>query len=334
VIVDPRFPSAVRTLREARGWSYRDLGRRAFLTGPFVWEVENGKKQPGLKSVAALDNALDAAGALLAMVRPVVAAPGPEERDRIVHAVEHPTRLDGKAVDVLAEALAVHRRVDDTIDAHLLIPGEAAQWEMVTRLAREARGPAVDRLHVVAAEWTQYLGWLRAEARHDAPAIGTLTEAIEAANQIGAGSLAAQAKNFLGYVARQRGNPRGIAESFEAAYRTPGATRLQRIGDAAQSAHGYALIGDRATAARLLGEAQELTSQAEGDEPPPVAYWLSVTFNRLNLGLAYLALGDRQEAIQQLRAGLEGIPLEQRDSEWAAEYRRALDDAERLPASR
>lgn len=328
VYLDPAFPLTLRRLREARGWSYRDLARRAFITGIYVWEIENGRKTgPSMKTVAALDQALQAEGALTALARPVAVA-GPEQRERIIHAVEHPTRLDAKAVDALAEVLAVHRRLDDAIDAHILIPGEVAQWETVSRLAREARGPAAARLRGVAAEWTQYVGWLRAEARHDTPAIDTLTEAVDQALDVGDGSLAAQARNFLGYVQRQRGNPPGIAEFFEAAYRTPGATRLQRIGDAAQAAHGFALLGDRSAAVRLLGEAQELALAADGDEPPSAAYWLSVNFSRVNLGLAYLALGDRREAAQQLGAGLDGLPPEQREAEWTGEYRRALGEAE------
>jgi transcriptional regulator with XRE-family HTH domain len=330
VALDPAFASTLRHLREARGWSYRVLAAHAFITSTYAWELENGRKtRPTLKSVASLDAALEADGALLGLAHP--AAPPvaePDDHDRIVHAVKRPSRLDPKAVDALTEVLAVHRRLDDTMPAHILIPGEVAQWETVLRLARDARGPAACRLRDVAAEWTQYVGWLHAEARQDAPAIRTLTEGVKQAADIGSGPLTAQAHNFLGYVQRQRGNPRGTVEHFEGAYRTPGATRLQRIGDAAQAAQGYALLGDRPAALKLLGEAQELALNADEDKPPVAAYWLSTTFGRLNLGLAYLALGDRHEAAEQLRAGLAGLPEDQRGSEWAAEYQRALTTAE------
>lgn len=322
--VDPALPATVRALRDARGWSYRRLAKLAHLSSTYLWEIENGDKHPTVRAAAALDAALEARGVVAAMVRAAPTVTGPEEGDRIVHAVRHPRAIDRRAVNALAGVLAAHRQLDDTIDAHILIPAEAPQWEAVMRLARDARGPAADDLHVVAAEWTQYLGWLRAEARHDGPAAETLIEAVAQASDIQHGSLTAQARNFLGYVARQRGNPTGIVEHFEGAYLTPGATRLQRIGDAAQAAQGYALLDDHAAARRLLGEAQDLALLADNDEAPTAAYWLSVTYNRLNLGLAYLALGDYAEARQQLQAGLDGIPEHQRESEWAAEYRRAL----------
>lgn len=326
--VDPALPGTLRALRQARGWSYRRLAREAALSPSYLHGLETADKtRPTPEVVTALDTALQAGGVLVAMVRVSPAATGPEERDRIIHAVRHPGLLDHRAVDALTEVLAAHRKLDDVIDAHILIPGEVPQWRTVQRLARDARGPAAQDLHVVAAEWTQYIGWLRAEARHDGPAIATLTDGITQALDIRHGPLTAQARNFCGYVARQRGDPRGIVEWFEGAYLTAGATRLQRIGDAAQAAHGYALLGDLRSARRLLGEAQELALHAEEDAAPTAAYWLSVTYNRLNLGLAYLALGDRAEAGQQLQAGLEGIPPDHRSSEWAAEYRRALDTA-------
>jgi len=44
----------------------------------------------------------------------------------------------------------------------------------------------------------------------------------------------------------------------------------------------------------------------------------------MSLGLAYLALGDRTTSVDNLRAGLEGLPADQRDAEWTQEYRDAL----------
>jgi transcriptional regulator with XRE-family HTH domain len=326
--LDPALPGTLRALREAHGWSGRQLARRAYLSAALVNEIERGKrKHPTLAVIEALDKTLNAEGALIRMVRTTPPTVSAEDRERIIHAVQHPRQLERGAVTILAEVLAAHRKLDDLIDAHLLIPGELGHWETVQTLARDARGPAADDLRVLAAEWTQYVGWLHAEARHDAPAIGMLTEAIDQATRIDSGPLTAQARNFLGYVARHRGDPRGIVEWFGQAYHTPGSTRLQRIGDAAQAAHGYALLDDPSTARTLLAEAQKLNDAVDGDTPPTAAYWLSVTYNRLNLGLAYLALGDHAEAVQQLSDGLKGIPAAHRESEWAAEYRAALEHA-------
>ncbi len=329
--VDPALPGTLRALRTARGWSLRRLAKLATVSPTYLYEIENAEKtNPAMKVIKAVDHALEAEGALIAMVRFAPATSDPEERERIIHAVQHPTLLDRHAVGALAKVLTSHRHLDDVIEARILLPSEIAQWETVAQLAKQARGPAAKDLYTVAAEWTQYVGWLRAEARHDSPAVETLTEAIAEAESIGNGPLTAQARNFLGYVERQRGNPAGIVRWFEDAYLTPGATRLQRIGDAAQAAHGYALLGDRANARRLLNEAQKLARHADNDQAPQAAYWLNGSFVRLNLGLAYLALGDGAEAAEQLAEGLKGIPAHHRDAEWAAEYRAALDEAQQV----
>ena len=206
----------------------------------------------------------------------------------------------------------------------MLLPGAARQWRTIQRLAVDARGPHTPGLHLVAAEWTQFLGWLHAEARNDREAVRLLVEAADQADRVDSGPLAAQAENFRGYLARQQGNPRGIVRHFLAAYHTPGASLLQRVGDAVQAAHGYALLGDRPAAVRLLGEASDLTTAAEAGPPPSAAYWLSPTFSWMGLGLAYLALGDTHAGAENLRAGLAGLPDDQQHAEWAGEYRAAL----------
>lgn len=329
--VDPAFPGTLRALRLARGWSGRRLAKEAAISPAYLHEIEAGNKtNPTVEMLQALDNALQAQGTLTAMIRSAPTTADPDQRDQIIHAVQHPRQLDHRAVEALSGVLAAHRQLDDMIEARILLPGELAQMDTVQVLARDARGPAVDDLHYLAAEWTQYVGWLRAEARQDGAAVETLTQAADEAERIGNGPLLAQARNFTGYVHRQRGNPAGTVNWFEGAYLTPGATRLQRIGDAAQAAQGYALLGDHGNARRLLDEAQELALQAEADAAPLFAYWLSVTFSRLNLGLAYLALGDGAEAAQQLGAGLAGLPAQQRESEWGAEYRAALQRAQEM----
>ncbi|WP_433528633.1 hypothetical protein ACQPYA_20060 [Micromonospora sp. CA-263727] len=184
-------------------------------------------------------------------------------------------------------------------------------------------GPHAAALHEVVAEWTQFVGWLHAEARNDGEAVRVLIEAANQADAVDSGPLAAQVENFRGYLERQRDNPRGIVRHFPAAYHTPGATALQRVGDAVQAAHGYALLDDRDAAVRLLGEASDLTEAAEAEQAPVHAYWLTPTFSRMGLGLAYLALGDHAAGIDNLRAGLAGLPSDQRDAEWTQEYRHA-----------
>lgn len=322
--VDPRFAAQLAALRRRRGLSLRDLARQAFYSKSYLHDLETGRAQPTQDVARRLDDALQGGGALAAMAVDTPAVTTPDDAQRLAYVIEHPTRLDGEAVRLLAEVLAAQRRLDDALPALVMLPVTVPQWHTVQTLADHARGPHAPSLRTVAAEWTQFVGWLHAEARNDAEAVRALTEAADQADAVDSGLLAAQVQNFRGYLERQRGNPRGIVRHFLAAYHTPGATTLQRVGDAVQAAHGYALLGDRATAARLLGEASDLTERADAESPPSAAYWLTTTFSRMGIGLAYLALGDGASAADNLRAGLDALPDDQRHAEWTVEYRQAL----------
>ncbi|MFG1839117.1 multiprotein-bridging factor 1 family protein [Micromonospora sp. NPDC049175] len=326
-IVDPRFPAALARLRSERGLSLRDLARLGHFSKSYLCDLESARTRPTVEVAAQLDNLLGGGGALVALVADAPAVTTPDDAQRLAHVIAHPTRLDAASVHLLADVLAAQRRLDDVLPAPMMLPWSVPQWRSVQSLATAARGPAAAELHTVAAEWTQFVGWLHAEARNDADAVRVLDEATAQADAVASGPLAAQALNFRGYLERQRGNPRGIVRYFLAAYHTPDASLLQRIGDAVQAAHGYALLGDQPAAVRLLGEASDLTTAAESAAPPATAYWLSPTFSRMGLGLAYLALGDRVAAVDNLRAGLAGLPADQRDAEWTQEYRQALVSA-------
>lgn len=319
-ITDPRFGATLRRLRHARGLSLRDLGAAAWVSHSHLSELESGVKSPSVELADHLDRALDAAGELAALVTTPPAAPDP---DRLRHALAHPSRLDAQTVAALAELLAQQRRADDHLPADLMLPWVEPQRETVARLAREARGRHAPAIAAVAAEWTQFTGWLCAEARADGRAVRLLDRAHAEAVELDAGPLAVNAWDFRAYVARQRGEWRPAARWSLAAADSPGATRLQRAQNLAHAAYALARCGDRAEAGRLLAQARDL-ADADDEPQPDTAYWLSTGFLRLGIGLALAAAGDRPAAAEQLSAGLAGLPEGWADAEWAGEYRAAL----------
>lgn len=166
-----------------------------------------------------------------------------------------------------------------------------------------------------------------AQVRKDAQAVRLLSDALELADEIGNGTLAAQALNFKGYVARQQARPQAIARWFSAAAYTPGAHPAQCLGDILQAAAGMAQAGDVDQALRMVEEAESLSDKAAAMPPPETAYWLTPAFNRLNLGLATLALGRYSDAIDHLSSGLAGLPSELHEAPWTWEHRVALQKA-------
>lgn len=313
------FGRRVRAALRERKLSIRAASRIMNYDHAFLSRVLSGKQLPSAELAAALDRLLNAEGTLIDLAAKMTQ----DDRDRINHAIAHPTKIDSTAVKALAGVLAAQRRLDDAIGPTAMIPATEAQADTVTRLLREARGPHRDALAEVVAEYVQFAGWLHASARNDARAVALLNEATELAHEANSGTLAAQALNFKGYLARQQGKPTAVARWFSAAYHTPGAHPAQRMGDAAQAAQGYALLGETDEARRLLDEALNL-ADAAADQPPDTAYWLTSTFQRLNLGLANLGLGEHRDAAALLREGLEGLPADQQPAEWTKEYRDAL----------
>jgi transcriptional regulator with XRE-family HTH domain len=324
------FGAALKRLREqvVPKLSQSALARVVPVSHSAISRYEAGLQTPEEPVASRLDELLGAGGELLAL-RPTLDV-GPldaDQRDRIAHSVRHPGRIDEAAISALADSLAAQRRLDDVLGPLPLIPAALAQTEMVTTLLRDMDGPLRQQLAGVASEHVQFAGWLHAEARRDTQAVRLLGEAEELADEAADGTLAAQALNFRGYLARQQGRPRAMVRGFLAAFHTAGAHVSQQIGDAVQAAQGYAKIDERDAALRLLDTADGMIDEAGRDEPPATAYWLTPTFHRLNSGLAHLALGDHAAAADHLRTGLDNLPEDQQGAEWTTEYRNGLDQA-------
>ena len=317
------FGRTVRAALKNRRMSLRSAARAMNYDHAFLSRVLAGKQLPSAQLAEALDRLLEAGGSLIDLAAGLVE----EGEERISHALACPTRIDGAAVAALSEVLAVQRRLDDVLGPAPLIDPTEAQTATLLELLKDARGPYRDALAEVAAESVQFTGWLYASTRQDAKAVKRLSEAEDLADEVGSGTLSAQALNFRGYIARQQRNPRGMVRWFSAAYYTPGASAPQRMGDAAQAAQGLGELGQVDEARRLLDEAMSLSDAAQ-DTPPGTAYWLTPSFQRLNLGLAHLGLNAYRDAAAHLRAGLAGLPPDQQPAAWTQEHRDALAQAE------
>ncbi|MYW29693.1 helix-turn-helix transcriptional regulator [Streptomyces sp. SID2119] len=317
------FGDSVRRALQQRGVSLRGAARDLSYDHAYLSRVLSGRQAPSAPLAASLDAYLRAEGALVELAD----ALSGDGEGRLHRMVERPTRIDRQAVNAVSDVLAAQRRLDDSLGPVPLLRSISAQADAARALLREARGPHRDQFAAVVAEWVQFEGWLYASARDDGRARVLLDEALELADEVESPLLTAQALNFRGYLARQQARPRAVTRWFLAAFHTPGAHPAQRMGDAAQAAQGYAELGESDEARRLLEEAANLTDAA-ADQPPGTAYWLTPSFQRLNLGLAHLALGDHVDAADHIRSGLDGLPADQQGAAWSVEYRDALRRAE------
>ncbi|MGY5132497.1 helix-turn-helix domain-containing protein [Streptomyces nigrescens] len=318
---DDDFADLARRALHDNGYSTKAAARAINYDPAYLSRVLNGKQQPSPKLARSLDELLKTGGALAGTLLDV------DERSRMTRSVANPSRLDAGTVDALAGILAAYRRLDDTVRPQSVLPATLTQMNEVIHLLKGARGPHRDRLAEVASEFLQFGGWMLAQERQDAKAVHLLNDAVELADEVGNGTLAAQALNFKGYIARQQGRPHGVARWYSAAAYTPGAHPAQRLGDMLQAAAGMAESGERDDALRLVESAERLTAAAAELPPPDTAYWLTPEFNRLNMGLANLGLARYADAVDHITAGLAGLPDELRDAPWTWEHRDALKRA-------
>ncbi|UNS98568.1 helix-turn-helix transcriptional regulator [Streptomyces tubbatahanensis] len=308
---------AHRLLHDA-GYSLKAAARATHYDPAYLSRVLNGKQKPSEKLAKALDALVGAGGALAATV---VSEDG---EARISRTAGNPSLVEAGAVDALVGVLAAYRRLDDSAHPASVIPATMAQMREVVRILKGARGTQRDRLAKVASEWAQFAGWMHAQVRNDSEAVRLLNDALEIADEVGNGTLAAQALNFRGYVARRQEKPRAVARWFGAAANTQGAHPAQRIGDYLQSAAGLAALGETDAALRLTDAAERLTDAAAALPPPETAYWLTPSFNRLNMGLCALELGRYGDAADHIRTGLAGLPEQFRSAPWVKEHEDAL----------
>ncbi|MBB5997713.1 helix-turn-helix domain-containing protein [Streptomonospora salina] len=315
------FAPAVRAAMAERGLSLRATAKAIAFDPGYVSRVLSGKRPPTPQMADALDTYLHADGALSALA----AALTPDDRARVAHSFAAPSRTDEGTAHALADVLAAQRRLEDSIGAAAMLPGMLAQLDAVTPLARNARGPHVRPLLAVVAEMHQYAGWLFAALRQDRHALGMLARAKDMADGADAPTVAAVATSFRGYVARQQGRYPAVVRAAQAARHSPGAHVTQQVFDTLQAAQGHAEMGEADAARRLLDEAAHRVDEAT--DPPGIVYWYGPSFFALNIGMVHASLGGHADAADHLRAGLDGLPPEQRDAEWTREYRDALNKA-------
>jgi hypothetical protein len=81
----------------------------------------------------------------------------------------------------------------------------------------------------------------------------------------------------------------------------------------------------------MLAVAEERVGQiaAQAHESPPWNYYYTPAFWTLQRGLIYSYIKGRTHlAADLLIAGMAALPAEQRDAEWAEDYRRALAEVQ------
>ncbi|MFY1634314.1 helix-turn-helix domain-containing protein [Solwaraspora sp. WMMB335] len=321
-IVDPRLPATLRALREQAGLSLRDLAKRAYSSRSHLHDLEQGRKAPPSELIARLDEALQAGGHLIAMVREDPAGLSGEEQQRLRAAIAQPRRIDAGTVDSLTAVLAHQRRLEDVVGSAAVVKPVLAQLSAIEQLVNGARHDKHWlRLVDVAGQWAQFGGWLAATTGDHAAGRAWYVRAMEWATESGNPHLTATVLSMRGHLAWVCGETAAMVELSRAAAWQPASPGVHALATQ-QEARGLAILGDAEGTDRQLDHAEELAIRAADarDREPGWLYFYDPTFFSLQRGLAQQYLRRFDLAADLLTDGLDQLSDEVRRSDWIGWY--------------
>ncbi|MEO3771340.1 helix-turn-helix transcriptional regulator [Micromonospora sp. B9E7] len=316
-IVDPRFASELRRLREARGLSLRQLAAAVKHGKSLIHQFEAGQTKPTVDVAVRLDDALHACGALAALV-----TNAPDSDDRLAFVTAYPRRVDRAAADALAGLLAGYRRLEDAIGSGPIMAPVRAHLGTVTGLLRHAPPDVRPRVVDLAGQWAQFAGWL-SMARGDGRAATIWNaRALQWATEAGNTDLVAAVLSFQGHQAELRHDLPAMIVLSRESRRDETVNTALRAYCAGQEARGLAMAGAAsADILARLSEASDLSAQAAEEPLSPWGYWYTPSFFAVQQGSVWRYLGAEDSrangrALELLTAGIAGVSEDAGGAEW------------------
>ncbi|MGM1062632.1 helix-turn-helix transcriptional regulator [Saccharothrix sp. Mg75] len=329
--------SEIKRRRVEAGLSQPQLARRIGYTRQYVSYAERVQANlPSLDIVRAIDAALDAGGALVAL-----RGKAREEQDRVRRAAgrrghdetgvggdvdrreffgtavgaalgtadvfRSPSGgVGGGDVDRLVARTARLRRLDNYLGGRDTYRLYASELEGTMSFVRQARctGATRKRLVGVVAEQAQLTGWAAFDAGMHPEAGRHYQTSLTAAREAEDPALAGNALAFLAYQEVTVARPNvGLAESSCA---VAGEAVTPRVGAllSERRAWTYAVAGDAANADRSLALAREQLARSDDRPEPDWVYWVDRTEIDIMAGRCWAELHRPLRAVPVLESAL------------------------------
>ncbi|MFB7358325.1 XRE family transcriptional regulator [Streptomyces gardneri] len=318
------WPALLKTWRMLTRSSQSRLGALIGLAQPDVSAIENRRRavtsvEVRQRIVEGLGIPVEVLGGGLAdLPLPSLVLPGvvsDAAADRLARVKRGGLRLDSTSLDEMDRLLAVHRRAEDTLGSRVMNGVVAAQFDAVSELYDQARGPLADRLVKLMAEYAQFLAWMAQDQDNAPVALGWFDRSYDWALESGYGDMAATTMSMKAHLAWSGGQGRRCVRLGEAAAATAGASEATRAMALQMAGRGHALEGDAGAAYRRLDEAQRVITDAT--DAPPWLYFYGESWFAAQRGMADLHLREWASAAEHLVVGLAGFaPAYRRDRAW------------------
>ncbi|MBT8227541.1 MAG: helix-turn-helix transcriptional regulator [Dactylosporangium sp.] len=355
------FGTEMYRRRTARKMSLASLARMTFYSKGHLSKVENGRKAPSPELVRAVDLALAANGALLALAAADHVVPetggidswwvmgGGPDGNPVLASVACREVLDAPTLSVIDPRprrllpprtdelparlwtgwLADVRRLGQCADPRNVLPTVLGQLQSVIGFARSARGADRAELYITASRYAEYAGWMLQEAGANAQAQRLTQQAIELAAAGGDRTMARHALTRQALMALYDGDHvTTVRLASRAAADTTMPPRLRGLA-ALRQAQGYALGGRSDKFERTMEHAKRLLARQAGERCATALGGSAIADPAAaTRGWALYDLGRHQECAVILEREIRRIPGDARRAYARYATRCALAHAE------
>ncbi|MEU9045250.1 MULTISPECIES: helix-turn-helix transcriptional regulator [unclassified Kitasatospora] len=229
------FGVELARFRAQRGWTVRELARRASVSEGQICNLESGRRNPTPAVAAACDAACDADGALIERA----------ETARRGASAERPVEVDS-LVAGYRRILEELKDIGRSTGPRFVDPSLRSISRILTDTASHA-GAGADGRHeiwLLASRFAEYTGWMAQEAGNFAEALRWTDLAVRWGANGGDETMAAYALVRKAFIAEHRGDAAAAISLAGQAVGQAAATPLIRAHAARREAQGHASLGD------------------------------------------------------------------------------------------
>lgn len=251
------FGVVLATLRARRGWSVREVARRANVSEGQICNLENGLRNPSPAMAAACDAAFGADGELAELA-------GSGRRN---------TRDDdiaesGPVIAGYERVLGELKNIGRSTGPRFVTASATSIIRILTDTGRRAVGEQRAEIWLLASKFAEYTGWMAQEAGNSAEALRWTNLAVRWGADGGDETVAAYALTRKAFVAQHRGDTGAAIGFADQAARHPAANPAIRAHAARRAALGHARRGDAGACRDALERFRSHAAENTGGRAP------------------------------------------------------------------
>lgn len=331
------FGSELRRRRGLRQWSLTDLAKATHYSKGHLSKIESGDKPANAALARMCDSALQADGALVALV----AESAPSETDvggdpdtgvwqlslspDGTGSFARDADVDGALafgpsvgaaglpadpamlLTLFGARFEYERSLAQVLSPAIVLPALISETHQVRGLAARTPRDHAAPLWRLGAQFAEFLGWMMQEVGDEREAVSWTSKAVGWAVKGGDESFRAYALSRRADVTMHRDDGMGTIDLARRAQDDPAATPRVRGLAAQREAQGYALLGRETECFRALDRSAELLDEAKQDQTDAPVFGTTRTPDPTVLGRGWclVDLGRPAAAADVLESGID-----------------------------